>query len=119
MTAPGDVMRRTLPPAQARDRLLWMTGRALSALHERSADDPERCSDWRCGRGYPCARRRQADRAMAASLQGWPHTWTARHDLRSVGLPVAPSAAVDAVTGVCPVVQRTPSPVDAARGGAR
>jgi hypothetical protein len=117
-TTPSAVAGLALAPIGVRDRLLWASARAMAVLHQRSADDPDRCSDSRCGHGYPCLRRRLADRAITASGQGWPRTWTARHDLRSVGVRVAAVSRADPEANGPAAVDRGSMPVGA-EGGAR
>jgi hypothetical protein len=47
-----------------------------------AADEHSRCV-W-CGRSWPCAARRLAERAESAAFKPWNEAWTARHDLRSL-----------------------------------
>jgi hypothetical protein len=68
-------------PADVVDRLLW---RDAQQILERHAE-PDRAGncEW-CGKEWPCAPRRLAERAEAASRRPWNEAWTARHDLYSL-----------------------------------
>lgn len=67
------------------DRLLWQDAQHMLARHtplEGLGTDDDSCS-W-CGRPWPCAPRRLAERAAVASTRTWQQAWTARHDLNSL-----------------------------------
>jgi hypothetical protein len=68
-------------PADVVDRLLW---RDAQQIMERHAE-PDRGGncEW-CGRDWPCAPRRLAERAEIAARRPWNEAWTARHDLYSL-----------------------------------
>ena len=80
------------------DPFLRRWGLELARQHRAEPDDPSRCSSQQCRPqgGYPCHRRRIADRLIAASAAGWPQCWTARHDALSCGL--SPSFGAAGVT---------------------
>jgi len=63
------------------DKMLHTAGQRLAASHQPSPGNRDRC-DSGCAESYPCLGRRVADQVIRASQGGWPHTWTARHDLR-------------------------------------
>ncbi len=60
---------------------LWRDAQEILARHTGSVDG-ETCV-W-CGRAWPCAPKRSADRAADASTRTWNEAWTARHDLNSL-----------------------------------
>jgi len=67
------------------DRLLWQDAQHMLARHtpvEGLGTDDDSCA-W-CGRSWPCAPRRLAERAAIASTRTWQQAWTARHDLNSL-----------------------------------
>jgi hypothetical protein len=68
-------------PADIVDRLLWQEARQLLGQH--SEPDPDGTCVW-CGWSWPCAPRRLAERADAASRRPWREAWTLRHDLNSI-----------------------------------
>jgi len=64
------------------DRLLWQDAQHMLTRHtplEGLGTGDDSCA-W-CGREWPCAPRRLAERAAVASTRTWQHAWTARHDL--------------------------------------
>jgi hypothetical protein len=68
-------------PADIVDRLLWQEAREMLGQHAEPAADG--CCIW-CGWRWPCAPRRLAERAEAASRRPWREAWTLRHDLNSI-----------------------------------
>jgi hypothetical protein len=68
-------------PADVVDRLLWRDAQQILSRHAEP-DGTGHCL-W-CGRAWPCAPRRCAERADAASRRPWNEAWTARHDLYSL-----------------------------------
>jgi hypothetical protein len=68
-------------PADVVDRLLWRDAQQILERHYEPDLDGQ-CV-W-CGRSWPCAPRRLAERAEAASRRPWNEAWTARHDLYSL-----------------------------------
>jgi len=68
-------------PADVVDRLLWRDAQEILSRHAQ-ADSTGHCL-W-CGRLWPCAPRRCAERADQASRRPWNEAWTARHDLYSL-----------------------------------
>ena len=76
------------PPAGA-DVLLWRNARIVMNAHRPDAQDPSRCGFRGCTSPdhYPCFARRVAEEALVQSQARWPGTNTARHDLRSAGVP--------------------------------
>ena len=63
------------------DRLLWRDAQHMLSRHA-APDERDTCV-W-CGRAWPCAARRLAERAENAAFQPWNEAWTARHDLYSL-----------------------------------
>jgi hypothetical protein len=63
------------------DRMLWRDAQQMLGRHA-DADPGGKCVS--CGRRWPCAPRRLAERADAASRRPWRETWTVRHDLNSI-----------------------------------
>jgi hypothetical protein len=70
-----------LAPADVVDRLLWDDAQQMLGRHTRP--DPDGTCVW-CGWRWPCAPRRLAERAAAASRRPWREAWTLRHDLNSI-----------------------------------
>jgi len=68
-------------PTDIVDRLLWRDATQILSRHIES-DGASQCL-W-CGREWPCAPRRLAENAEAASRRPWNEAWTARHDLYSL-----------------------------------
>jgi hypothetical protein len=68
-------------PADIVDRLLWRDAQQILSRHTEP-DETGHCL-W-CGRSWPCAPRRCAERAAVASRRPWNEAWTARHDLYSL-----------------------------------
>jgi hypothetical protein len=68
-------------PADIVDRMLWRDAQQMLGRHAE-ADRDGNCV-W-CGWRWPCAPRRLAERADAASRRPWRETWTVRHDLNSI-----------------------------------
>jgi hypothetical protein len=68
-------------PANVVDRLLWRDAQLILERHYQPDADGQ-CA-W-CGRTWPCAPRRLAERAEAAAYRPWNEAWTARHDLYSL-----------------------------------
>jgi hypothetical protein len=71
-------------PADISDRLLWQDAQLMLGRH--AEPDRDGLCVW-CGWRWPCAPRRVAERADAASrrpVQGRPEAWTLRHDLNSM-----------------------------------
>jgi hypothetical protein len=68
-------------PAEVVDRLLWRDAQQI--LERHNEPDHEGLCAW-CGRNWPCAPRRLAERAEAAACRPWNEAWTARHDLYSL-----------------------------------
>lgn len=68
-------------PTDVVDRLLWRDATQILSRHNESDGDGQ-CI-W-CGREWPCAPRRLAENAEAASRRPWNEAWTARHDLYSL-----------------------------------
>jgi hypothetical protein len=68
-------------PADVVDRLLWRDAQQI--LERHAGPDRSGHCDW-CGKEWPCAPRRLAGRAEAASRRPWNEAWTARHDLYSL-----------------------------------
>ena len=77
-------------PADVVDRLLWRDAQKILGRHVEP--DRDGLCVW-CAREWPCAARRLAERAEAASYRPWNEAWTARHDLYS--LRSVPSWRVD------------------------
>ncbi len=78
----GDGASRTeAEPADVVDRLLWRDAQHMLDRHARP-DETGQCV-W-CGRSWPCAPRRLAERAEIASFRPWNEAWTARLDLHSL-----------------------------------
>jgi hypothetical protein len=73
--------RTDLEPADVVDRLLWQDAQQMLGRHTEPAKDGN-CV-W-CGWRWPCAPRRLAERAAAASRRPWRVAWTLRHDLNSI-----------------------------------
>ena len=63
------------------DRLLWRDAQQMLGRHTEAGADGT-CV-W-CGWRWPCAPRRLAERADAASRRPWREAWTLRHDLNSI-----------------------------------
>src|SRR3954464_6230867 len=68
-------------PADIVDRLLWRDAQQMLGRHACPGRDGN-CV-W-CGWRWPCAPRRLAERAEAASRRPWREAWTLRHDLNSI-----------------------------------
>ncbi|RZU52136.1 hypothetical protein EV385_3978 [Krasilnikovia cinnamomea] len=68
-------------PADIVDRLLWRDAQHLLGRHDRP--DADFNCVW-CGRRWPCAPRRLAERANTAARRPWREAWTLRHDLNSI-----------------------------------
>jgi hypothetical protein len=68
-------------PADIVDRLLWRDAQQMLGRHAEAGSDGD-CV-W-CGWRWPCAPRRLAERADAASRRPWREAWTLRHDLNSI-----------------------------------
>ncbi|MFI7598648.1 hypothetical protein [Actinoplanes sp. NPDC049681] len=68
-------------PAGIVDRLLWQDAQRMLGRHAEAGHDGN-CV-W-CGWRWPCAPRRIAERADAASRRPWREAWTLRHDLNSM-----------------------------------
>ncbi|HKT04104.1 MAG TPA: hypothetical protein VJT31_31665 [Rugosimonospora sp.] len=68
-------------PTGVVDRLLWRDAQHLLGRHAEP-DGAGQCV-W-CGRSWPCAPRRIAERAEVAAFKPWNEVWTARHDLYGV-----------------------------------
>lgn len=68
-------------PTDIVDRLLWRDAQTMLGRHAEG--DPDGRCVW-CGWQWPCAPRRLAERADAASRQPWREALTARHDLNSL-----------------------------------
>src|SRR3954467_5466333 len=68
-------------PADIVDRLLWQDAQQMLDPPAGPGDDAS-CV-W-CGWRWPCAPRRLAERADAASRRPWREAWTLRHDLNSI-----------------------------------
>jgi hypothetical protein len=68
-------------PADIVDRLLWDDAQHMLGRHAEP-DAVGNCV-W-CGWRWPCAPRRLAERAEAASRRPWREAWTLRHDLNSI-----------------------------------
>ncbi|GID26602.1 hypothetical protein C8E87_2282 [Paractinoplanes brasiliensis] len=68
-------------PTDIVDRLLWEDAQQMLGRHA----EPDRDNNcvW-CGWRWPCAPRRLAERADAASRRPWREAWTVRHDLNSI-----------------------------------
>jgi hypothetical protein len=68
-------------PAGIVDRLLWRDAQQMLGRHT----DPDADGNcvW-CGWRWPCAPRRLAERADAASRRPWRVAWTLRHDMNSI-----------------------------------
>jgi len=73
--------RTELAPADVVDPLLWQDAQRMLGRHTRP--DPDGTCVW-CGWRWPCAPRRLAERASAASRRPWREAWTLRHDLNSI-----------------------------------
>ena len=71
-------------PADIVDRLLWQEAQLMLGRH--AEPDLDANCVW-CGWRWPCAPRRLAQRAEAASRRPWREAWTLRHDLNSVRTP--------------------------------
>ncbi len=67
--------------AEIIDPLLWRDAQHIIDRHSRP-DDNDQCV-W-CGLQWPCAPRRLADTAAAASSRPWREPWTARNDLNDL-----------------------------------
>lgn len=70
-----------LQPADVVDRLLWQDAQRM--LRRHTEPEPDGTCVW-CGWRWPCASRRLAERAEAASRRPWRVAWTLRHDLNSI-----------------------------------
>jgi hypothetical protein len=70
-----------LQPADVVDRLLWQDAQRM--LRRHTGSEPDGTCVW-CGWRWPCASRRLAERAEAASRRPWRVAWTLRHDLNSI-----------------------------------
>jgi hypothetical protein len=70
-----------LAPADVVDRLLWADAQQMLDRHLRPEADGT-CV-W-CGWRWPCAPRRLAEHAAAASRRPWREALTLRHDLNSI-----------------------------------
>ena len=70
-----------LQPADVVDRLLWQDAQEMLGRH--TGAEPDGNCVW-CGWRWPCAPRRLAERAEAASRRPWRVAWTLRHDLNSI-----------------------------------
>ena len=70
-----------LAPADVVDPLLWRDAQQMLGRH--TWPDPDGACVW-CGCRWPCAPRRLAERAAAASRRPWRVAWTLRHDLNSI-----------------------------------
>jgi hypothetical protein len=68
-------------PTDIVDRLLWRDAQHMLGRHSGPGLDGD-CV-W-CGWRWPCAPRRLAERAEAASRRPWRESWTLRHDLNSI-----------------------------------
>jgi hypothetical protein len=68
-------------PVDVVDRLLWRDAQLMLGRHA-APDDYGLCV-W-CGRDWPCAPRRLAERAETAAFKPWNESWTTRHDLHSL-----------------------------------
>ena len=68
-------------PADIVDRLLWQDAQQMLGRHTEPGH--EVTCVW-CGWRWPCAPRRVAERAEAASRRPWREAWTLRHDLNSI-----------------------------------
>jgi hypothetical protein len=68
-------------PVDVVDRPLWRDAQHMLGRH--TAPDSAGLCVW-CGRSWPCAPRRLAERAEAAAAKPWNEVWTARHDLHSL-----------------------------------
>ncbi|XVV13657.1 hypothetical protein ACQP2X_04690 [Actinoplanes sp. CA-131856] len=68
-------------PADIVDRLLWRDAQDMLGQHTGAGHDGN-CVG--CGWRWPCAPRRLAERAEAASRRPWREAWTVRHDLNSI-----------------------------------
>jgi len=68
-------------PAGIEDRLLWRDAQQMLGRHAEPA--PDGTCVW-CGWRWPCAPRRLAERAEAASRRPWRVAWTLRHDMNSI-----------------------------------
>ena len=68
-------------PTDIVDRLLWLDAQQMLERHAEPGQDGN-CV-W-CGWRWPCAPRRLAERADAASRRPWREAWTLRHDLNSI-----------------------------------
>lgn len=66
------------------DRLLWRDAQSLLGEHVPAA--PGACCAG-CGRHWPCAPHRLAQRAATAACRRWRDAWTVRHDLNSIRVP--------------------------------
>ena len=73
-------LHRAEPPDIV-DRLLWRDAQQMLGRHVEP-DQQGQCV-W-CGWRWPCAPRRLAERAEAASRRPWREAWTLRHDLNSI-----------------------------------
>ena len=68
-------------PADVEDRLLWRDAQQMLGRH--AGPGPDGACVW-CGSRWPCAPRRLAERAEAASRRPWRVSWTLRHDMNSI-----------------------------------
>lgn len=68
-------------PTDIVDRLLWRDAQHMLGRH--AGPGLEGNCVW-CGWRWPCAPRRLAERAEAASRRPWRESWTLRHDLNSI-----------------------------------
>jgi hypothetical protein len=68
-------------PTDIVDRLLWRDAQYMLGRHAEPGHDGN-CV-W-CGWRWPCAPRRLAERADAASRRPWREAWTLRHDMNSI-----------------------------------
>lgn len=68
-------------PADIVDRMLWRDAQQMLGRH--AGEDRDGNCVW-CGWRWPCAPRRLAERADAASRRPWREAWTLRHDMNSI-----------------------------------
>jgi hypothetical protein len=73
-------------PADIVDRLLWQDAQLMLGRH--AEPDRDGLCVW-CGWRWPCAPRRLAERADAASRRPYrtEQAWTLRHDMNSIRTP--------------------------------
>jgi hypothetical protein len=84
-------------PADIVDRLLWQDAQRMLGRH--AEPDLDGCCVW-CGWRWPCAPRRLAERAEAASRRPWREAWTLRHDLNSIRAMPGLRAGLDGRAGL-------------------